>query len=336
MRKNRYFLTIFFVLLIFNDVFAQNDTSNYVSIDDFKYANSRLYTVTGEMPYKNTKIKPLEFSIFAGALTTFMVAQHIYQVNTIWKDQAEFRIIEDKDYAIYADKVGHAYGAYLTSNVLRDGLITSGVSLQTSKLLAGLMGLSYSTYVEIMDGYGENWGFSPSDFYMDITGATFYYLQAYIPFFQNFTPKFMYVPPKWHGYHDRVPSEMFIDNYSSHTFFLSANIHNMLPDNLKDYWPRWLEISVGYAVRNLCSGDPNSVCAYAEHYKDQLSGDVKYIIALDYNFTQLASEYGAPWDWLISQLKYFKLPSPAIEIGKYDTKFFLVYPFPIEIGKLKF
>ncbi len=325
------YLFVFFVFCINIGLGkSEYDSLNYVSQKDFMYANSPQYTVTGEMPNLKTHIRPLEFAVFSGTLTGYLVTQHIIQMRTIWKEQTHFRFIEDGDYAIYTDKVGHMYGAYLTSNVLRDGLIASGVSLNTSKWLGGVMGLSYSTYIEIMDGFGYNWGFSPSDFYMDVAGSTFYMLQNYVPFFQNFTPKFMYIPPKWHGYRDRHPSDMFIDNYSSHTFFLSANIHNMLPQSMKSYWPKWLEISVGYAVRNLCSGDPNTTCAYAERYNPTVSGDIKYIIALDYNFTVLTGEYGAPWDWLISQLKYFKLPSPAIEIGKYDTKFFLMYPFPLD------
>lgn len=331
MIKKIFILFFCFVSAITNLLsLGEKDAANYVPQEEFMYANSPLYTVTGEMPNSSTKIRPIEFSVFSGVLASYVIGQHIIQMETIWKEQTSFRFIEDGDYALYSDKVGHMYGAYLTSNVLRDGLISSGISLSTSKWLGGLMGLSYSTYIEIMDGYGKNWGFSPSDFYMDIAGSSFYLLQNYIQFFQNFTPKFMYIPPKWHGYRDRLPSDMFIDNYSSHTFFLSANVHNMLPDNLKKYWPKWLEISVGYAVRNLCSGDPNTTCAYAEKYNEFLSGDIKYVIALDYNFTVLAGRYGAPWDWLISQLKYFKLPSPAIEIGKYDTKFFLMYPFPLD------
>lgn len=328
---------IFFMIISSEIVFSKSiDSSIYINPKDFMYANTKRYTLTGELPYNRTKIRPIEFSAFAGTLTAFLVTQHIIQINTIWKNQTEFRILEDADYAIYADKVGHAYGSYLTSNVIREGLYISGISKKTSDLLAGFLGLSYSTYVEIMDGYGEDWGFSPSDFYMDLTGSAFYYLQTYVPFFQNFTPKFMYFPPKWHGERDREPSDIFIDNYSAHTFFLSANVHNILPESVRDYWPKWLELSVGYAVRNLCSGNQDGKCSYAEPYKPLINGDIKYIIALDYNFSHILGEYGDPWDWLIMNLKYFKLPSPAIEIGKYDTKFYLVYPFPIEIGNIQF
>ena len=311
------------------------DKNIYLSAEEFTYSDSPRYTLSGRLPLTETDIRPLEFSIFTGITISYITIQHVIQMRTIWKDRSEFRIIEDYDYALYSDKVGHAYGSFLTANIIRDGLTESGISWSTSSHIAGFAGLAYSTYIEIMDGYGENWGFSPSDFYSDLAGTALFFSQYYFPFMQNFTPKFMYFPPEWHGMKSRVPHDIFIDDYSAHAFFLSADIHNILPKGLKEYWPPWLELSFGYTARNLCHTD-FGVCDYSKKQNAFLYGDMKYIIALDYNIAEFFPEMGAPWDWLIQEFMFFKLPSPAVEIGANSTRFYLMYPFQIKIGNIEF
>jgi len=173
----------------------------------------------------------------------------------------------------------------------------------------------------------------PSDFYTDIAGAVFFLGQNYIPYLQNFTPKFMYIPANWHGDDKRIPNDMFIDDYSSQTFWLSINVHNMLPETFKSYWPSWLQLSVGYAARNLIAPyeaeqrgieyDPNKW----EVKNRDVWGSPRYIIALDYDLVKILPSDGKFWNWLRQSLNYFKLPSPAIEFSKSRTRFYLLYPF---------
>lgn len=326
--------TLFIVLFVF--LFAANvlksmnlDSTSHIEKEDFRYANMQRYTLTGELPLKQTKIKPLNFAVFVGFTTGFMASQHIIQVNTIWEETVEFKFQEDGQYALWADKAGHFFGTFLTSYLFTEGFLQAGLSHDASKIWGTVMGLSYSTYVEIMDGFGAKWGFSPSDFYLDIAGAAFHLGQHYVPFLQNFTPKFMYFPANWHGNYRRVPSDIFIDDYSSHTLWLSVNVHNMLPKNLKDYWPEWLELSFGYAARNLCSpgGEYNCDPSISYPASDVAWGNQRYIIALDYNLVKLLPDGPNFWNWFRQSLNYFKLPSPAIEFGQGGTEFYLVYPF---------
>ncbi len=306
---------------------SDEDSDIYLSPEEFVYAGKRRYTFNGELPLKESSIRPLNFGIVAGAATSFMVAQHLYQLSNIWKDKTEFRIIEDGPYGLYADKVGHCYGAYLNSYIYSELLMWSGLSWDMSVLTGTLIGLSYQTYVEIMDGYGKNWGFSPSDMYSDIGGALLSLGQHYIPFMQNFQMKFMYFPADWHSELKRKPSEMFIDDYSSQTFFVSIDIYNILPENLKKYWIPWLQLSIGYAARNLCS--PGYDCDLSKskpYYDNYVYGSPRYIIALDYDLVRLLPEGAGFWNWLRQSLNYIKLPSPAIEFGE-TTRVFLLYPF---------
>lgn len=298
-----------------------------ISPDDFMIGDNPRYTFTGELPFAETHIRPVRTAIFASVVSGFFITQHIIQKNTIWSETGKFRIIEDYDYALYSDKVGHFYGAYLSSYFYSELFMWSGFSYDASVLLGGLLGLTYSTYIEVMDGFADGWGFSPSDFYSDLAGVGFHLLQHYVPFFQNFTPKFIYFPAHWHGERMRQPSTMFIDDYSSHAFFLSVNVHNLLPQDLKPYWPDWLQLSVGYTARNLCSPIDYG-CNYDDinYYTSWLAGSPRMIIALDYDLVKMLPDGHPLWNWLKQTLNYFKLPAPAVEIGN-GTRFMLLYPF---------
>ncbi len=309
-----------------------NDSTDYFTQKEFKYANMPRYTLFGDLPRIDTKIKPVNFVGFGAVYATFMYMQHKWQSETIWKEQTSFRIMEDGEYALWADKAGHFFGTYYMSYFMSEGLLQSGLSWEAATVWGGVMGLAYNTYVEILDGYGKDWGFSPSDFYCDIAGAAFFIGQYYSPFLQNFTPKFSYMPPKWHGQNDRVPHDMFIDNYSSHTMWLSVNVHNLLPKSMKSYWPKWLELCVGYAARNLYS--PGSTEPYDPEkslpVSDKAWGDRRFIIALDYNLVHLIPDTNASfWNWLRQSANYLKFPAPAVSFGDSGTKYFLFYPFEL-------
>ncbi len=325
------FLIAFFQTLISqaDTVLNSKDTSNlFIEQSEFYYANQPRSTFLGGLPYKENNPQLLPSIALGTIVVGFYATQHIIQMKTIWQEQGKFKIIEDGRYALYADKAGHLFGTYLTSYFWSEALMSIGYKWETSSIIGAVMGLTYTTYVEIMDGYGKNWGFCPTDFYADIAGAALFIGQYYCPVLQNFTPKFQYVPAPWHGENHRQPSDMFIDDYSSHTLWITVNVYNLLPDELKKYWVPWLGISFGYAARNLCAPmTAGVVCSNkSEHIYPDVYGNPKFIIALDYDLAKMIPGEPGFWNWLKQTLNYYKFPSPAIEFGK-TTKVYLVYPF---------
>ncbi len=309
---------------------ADSDSTRYLSQDDFMYGNNPRYTLLGHPPFKKTEIQPIPAICFGTIATGALVSQHIIQMNTIWEEQTDFRIMEDGNYALYVDKFGHFYGSYTTSSAFTEGLYASGFSRDWAVIGGGVLGLAYESYVEIMDGYGENWGFSPSDWYADAAGAIFYVAQGYIPFLQNFSPKFMYAPPCWTGVAGRDYAQSFIDDYSSQIFWLSINVNNLLPDMAKPYWPDWLEISVGYTARSLCNGDIYPCDPIdSPHVVDNVHGRRKIIVAMDYDMVKLLPDGNTYWNWLKQSMNYVKWPAPAVEFDLEGggAKFMLIYPF---------
>lgn len=336
---------VYFNCLIFLFSFFFDSQSLHSENDDslprtqslvYRIADKPFFTISREKQLSISNVKLIPTSIFVGTYGIIFYLQHLGQKKTIWKNFSNFQVVEDGKYALYADKAGHFYGTFLTSYILLSSLIECGFDYHLSSAIGSVLGLAYTTYVEVLDGFSKDWGFSPSDFYADLAGAFFFLGYAYFPLVQNFTPKFMYTPPRWINSNSRVPSSMFIDDYSSHTFFISVNIYNILPQHLKKYYPSWLEFSFGYAVRNLCdpfhySCSPNS----SEPISPFAWGNRKFIIALDYDLVKLLPDGKPFWNWFKQSLNFFKFPSPAIEFGS-PTRFYLLYPFPIKIGNVKF
>lgn len=307
----------------------------------FNYAGKKRFTVWGEHPKLDTKIDATRFSITSGAIASLFVVQHIAQSNTIWRDGSKFTITEDGAYSLFTDKTGHIISSYDACYIFGEAMLFSGLDKHDAALTGALLGWTYLNYIEVMDGFGENFGFSPTDLYFNSFGALLYYLQFRIPFLQNFTPKFTFIPANLHGEQRRENHLYWVDDYSSQTFWLSINIHNLLPKDIKQYWPKWIELSFGYTARNIAFTE-NQI---ELHRENNVQGDYynwgesspgfgspRYIISLDWNLNYLISEKSPNWlNWTMQTLNHFKWPSPAIEFShERGPKFMLVYPFPLE------
>jgi hypothetical protein len=323
-----------------NKVSSEPDSIYQISKNEFMFADTRRCLIDGSLPLSTTKIKPVSATIFGAALTGLFVVQHEMQQNTIWKNVSpKFNIAEDYKYSLGADKFGHFYGAYMPSYFMSQVFMSTGFGYDLSHVLGGTLGLLYTSYVEVLDGYSKDFGFSPSDWYADFAGSAFFVAQHYIPVLQNFQPKFMYVKPSWIGEKNRREAESFIDDYSAQTFWMSINVHNLLPKSIENYWPDFLELSVGYAVYSLCTPCfKNLPCdpVVSEPVSRDAWGNRTLLIGLDYNLVKLLPDDGAFWNWLKQSLNLFRfLPAPTLEIGR-TTRFYLTFPFPIKIGNIRF
>lgn len=316
----------------------EQDTLQYVPEEQFTYADNRRYTLTGARPLLNTEIKPLNAALIGVFYGSVFYVQHEMQQSTIWKRVGPFQIQEDIKYCLWVDKFGHFFGGYGTSYVLSEALQTAGVSWETSTILGSILGLSYMTYIEILDGYSLDFGFSPSDFYADVLGAGFFLAQHYFPVLQNFSPKFEYVNPPWLGEENRKPHDSFIDNYSAQSFWWAVNIRNLFGGVVKEYVPEWMQLSFGYAAYSMCSpGSDKWTCdpLKSEPVSEWVWGNRRFIVALDYDLVKLLPDGPPFWNWLKQGLNLFKLPAPAIEFGK-STKFYILYPFEFHLSNMRF
>lgn len=287
------------------------------------------YTFDGSLPRRTTQIDVGKALLYGGSYAALVGAAQIYQYQAFWADRGSFRIIDDGDLALDADKGGHIFAGYFMSKLSTDVLLTAGMSEDLATIGGGLMGLGYQFFVEVQDGYGKLWGFSPSDMLANSIGAGLHIAQRYVPGMKYVKMKAELYPAPLIGEKTRVGAASPIDDYSAWTWWLSLDVHGILPEEAKPYWPSWLNLSFGYAARNL-------------GWEDEQSR--RFIISLDYDLEKILPD-GAPfWNWIRQYLNILKLPAPAIEFGVLNdgkgritpmpVRAYLVFPF--KIGSIKF
>ncbi len=333
----RAFISLLLTVILFKGVFCVpnfgTDSLNTVGADTlhvpdslFTFAGAPRVTIDGAMPVKITKLRPIPSAITVAALAATLISIHTSQQHAWWSGERQaFHYTEDYGSALQVDKFGHAFGAYMMSYVFSEAYLVSGFNVEDADFYGSITGCLYQTYVETEDGHAKAWGFSPSDWYFDALGSTYFLAQHYIPFLQNFTLKWQYVPSEWVGKPVISRQRTFVDDYNSSTFWLSVNVHNLLDGKVKELWPAWLNLAVGYG------GDKIDFTPDPTGPPDQLS-QRRYILGLDVCFEQIIPRNGALWNWWLQTFRYIKFPGPAIEFSPGGTKLYVLYPFRLDVG----
>ncbi|MEN3039219.1 MAG: DUF2279 domain-containing protein [Candidatus Kryptonium sp.] len=221
---------------------------------------------------------------------------HVYQQNAWWSGQRRsFHIVNDWDYALNIDKLGHFYGANLISNLFSSSLQWAGIEKKKSMLYGAVLGSVFGLYVEFEDGFATQWGFSPGDAGANILGAWYPIAQYYIPFLKNFNFKWSYIPT---SQLKSGKKKIFIDDHEGQVMWLSVSVNNLLPEKIEKFYPDFLNIAIGYGVRDL----------------DGIGGGKReFYISLDYDLEKLPGD-----GWFLKLLKknlnYIHLPAPAIRL----------------------
>jgi hypothetical protein len=306
---------------------SSKDTSEYIPWSEYKWADDQMYTLTGNPPRRVTEIQIAPAMAYLGVYFGVLVALHYYQEVTFWSATQSFRIRDNWDESLSANYFGHAIAGYYISYVSTQAFIASGISYKLAPVYGALTGLGYQVYVEVLDGFGSDFSLSPYEMYANVLGVTYFTLSQYIPSLQNWTPKYSYWPSTWYGQLPKAASQTPIDDYSAWNFWVSGNINNITNGSLKPFWPSWLNVAVGYGARNLGYPDESRLIT----------------LSLDYDLVKLLPDGSNSWNWFKQTLNFVKLPSPTIEWrftrlwkSARPARFYLLYPFPINLGSLKF
>jgi hypothetical protein len=252
------------------------------------------------------EVSTARLGIIGGALLTTTLIINYYQQNAWWLgERAPFHFQNDWTYALNADKVGHIYATSAAQHIFQKSLEWSGLSETKSIWYGAGLALVFELYIETQDGFHKEWGFSPGDAMGDAIGAFYPVLQHYVTPLKNVKFKWSYWPSK--DLRDGK-KQMFIDDYEGHTYWLSVSFYDWLPKSVQSWWPSFLGIAGGYAVRNLNGAG---------------GGEKQFYIAFDYDLTKLPGD-----SWILRALKetgnFFHFPAPALRITPTAT-FFVIY-----------
>lgn len=198
------------------------------------------------------------------------------------------------DYSLGVDKVGHLYTSHFYFHVLHNLMKWGGHDESTNLWVSTLVPALYALSIEIGDGY-STYQFAPDDLAFNLLGVAYGFLQAKHPFFNNFKIKWSYFPAA-----NRLNTfqHPFSDDYNDHIYWLSINVHNLLPEEAQSYWPKFLNVAVGYGGQNISKGSVGP----------QLR---KFAVAFDYNLTVLPLE-GDTWEVIKNIVDLFHFPAPGV------------------------
>lgn len=227
-------------------------------------------------------------------------AVHLYQQKAWWSNQrSKFHFQDDWNYALGIDKIGHAYGAMLIQHGISAGLEAANLDAEKCVLYGSIAALSFQTFIEIEDGFGPQWGFSPGDFYGDVFGCAYPVLQYYLPYFKNFMFKASYWPKDLNKTNPiSGQKHIIVDDYHGQKFWLSLRMENLLPENVANVWPDFLMLAFGMGVKNLDGSG---------------GGQRDFYIALDLD-AEAIPLYGSFWQFIKNTLNYLHLPMPGMRV----------------------
>jgi len=284
-------LKIFFLLLLFNNSFAQD---------------SLLIESTPINKKKLTTAIVTESVLFTGLMTG---------LGFVWYKDAErvpFHLYKDGKGYLQIDKMGHAYGAYVESYLCYKWLRGAGVNKKKSLLFGGTMGIVMQTPIEVFDGLYENWGFSWSDMAANTAGSVLLMGQEIFFDRQVFNYKFGFQRSVYadqsNGYlGDNAFQSLFYD-YNGHTYWLSTNIKTFIKN---DKVPDWLNIAVGYSANGMF-GEFENRSSWGGVALPETKRYRQFLLSPDIDWTRIPTNSKLVKD-LFQALNFIKFPAPAIE-----------------------
>ena len=226
------------------------------------------------------------------------LAVHFARYQPLWKNHfTAFHVREDYTYALNQDKLLHAYGGTVGSALWSEGFVSSGFTEGDAALYGAVTSFAFLTFMKVEDGYIDYLGFDRADELGNLLGSAYPLVQYHVPFLNSFTPKASYraSPNDVVATGQSLPG--FLEDHEGQKFWIGVTVHDLLPDNLKPYWPSLVGIAVGRAVQGLQNGKP--------------SGEL--FLALDVDLRKLPGN-SPLLRTVLRFLNYVHLPMPAVRI----------------------
>lgn len=248
-------------------------------------------------------------------------------LGTAWyagEDLTGFHFFDDSHEWKQMDKVGHMLGGYHGSRYVTGLLKWSGVPREKAILQGSLSGFLAMSSIEVFDAFGESWGFSWYDIGANFIGSGMYagnqllWNEDRVQFKMSYIRSSYAGDPEFARIFGSTYPEWFLKDYNGQTYWLSVRVHSFLPDSkLKDIYPRWLNLAIGYGADGLEGG---------YHLPDESWREREYrqlYLSLDIDLDNIQTRSGF-LKRLLSVVNLIRIPLPAIQFDRNGTK---VLPF---------
>lgn len=252
-------------------------------------------------------------AVYAGSLVVLYYAWYKDAPKTY------FHFIDDSQYWLQVDKVGHATTAYTLSNYGYWMLKWAGVTEKKSTLYGSLMGWGSMTVIEILDGFSADYGASWTDLAANTLGTGLFMGQQFLWKEQRFRLKYSYHPTE---YADCNPDQLgkngmqrILKDYNGHTYWLTMNIKSFLKDDSR--FPAWINVAAGYGGNGMLSGPPTNPTECVNGDPVDFNRVRQYYLSMDIDWTKIKTNSGF-LKFTFKLLSFIKLPFPTLEYNNED------------------
>ncbi len=235
-------------------------------------------------------------------------------------DRVPFHVFDDGAEWLQMDKVGHIYTTYFESRWAMHAFRWCGIPQPQAAAYGALTGFVMQGTIEVLDGFSEKWGASPTDLLCNAAGAGLVIGQQLAWSEQRLCLKFSAHPKKYST--DLTPrtTELFgntlpqriLKDYNGQTYWLSINPASFVQQ--RPVWlPQWLNIAVGYGAEGLLGGTENT---WQDDNHVVIRNDVhrvrQYYLSLDVDLSRIPTR-SAFLKTVCELLNILKVPAPALE-----------------------
>ncbi len=227
--------------------------------------------------------------------------------------RSSFHFHNDWQQWLQMDKAGHVFSAYQLSRFGFYSFRWAGTDHTKSALWGSISGSVFLTTVEILDGFSTEWGASVPDFAANTLGALLFAGQQILWQEQKITLKYSYGNSSEATYRpdllgNNLP-ERILKDYNGMRIWISANPASFMPS--KDFFPPWLNVSVGYGAAGILGGVSNPE-VYNNTPLPALNRYRRFFISPDIDLARLNTPY--PFlNKVLTTVNMIKIPAPALE-----------------------
>ncbi|MEO6903047.1 MAG: DUF2279 domain-containing protein [Bacteroidia bacterium] len=245
-------------------------------------------------------------------------------LNQLWYKnypRSSFHFFDDSKDWLQMDKVGHAITSYYIGKIGINLLDWTGMPHNKSIWYGGMLGFTYQTVIELLDGYSAEWGFSISDIGGNTAGSILLMGQELGWKEQRVVLKYSFHQTPFAKYRPNLLGhnlqENLIKDYNGQTYWLSINIASFFKK--KVLFPKWLNVALGYGADGMIGGSKNPAMADANGSPIYFDRYRQFYLSLDIDLTRIKTKSKLV-NTLFKTIGFIKIPAPALEFNKYGVK----------------
>ena len=228
--------------------------------------------------------------------------------------------LDDWNTYVQQDKLGHLVTSWHLARIFGAYGRWSGLSDGRAGLFGAVMSTAFQTQIEIYDGFDRNYGASRTDLLANAVGAAVGGLKvAYPERLGWFEAKYSYHASSYYDA-SKGSNAAFrylgntIKDYDGISYWLVVRPDELLTGRVRQRWPDWLGLSVGYTadgIEHALSGRREARLGAGpgtEHERVLLIGP-------DFDLLHFAAEHAPePWASFADALSFIRIPAPALQI----------------------